>query len=65
MQSVVAPLCEAVLFGWCLREGVRASVAISCSPHLMRPLRKPISSQLALSSTELLSLKIPIFKVRR
>ena len=32
MQSVVAPLCEAVLFGWCLREGVRASVAISCSP---------------------------------
>ena len=32
MQSVVAPLCEAVLFGWCLREGVRASVAISCPP---------------------------------
>ena len=27
MQSVVAPLCEAVLFGWHLREGVRASVA--------------------------------------
>ena len=35
MQSVVAPLCEAVLFGWCLREGVRASVAISCPPHLI------------------------------
>lgn len=29
MQSVVAPLCEAVLFGWHLREGVRASVAES------------------------------------
>ena len=31
MQSVVAPLCEAVLFGWHLREGVRASVAGSYS----------------------------------
>ena len=35
MQSVVAPLCEAVLFGWHLREGVRASVAGSCPPNLI------------------------------
>ena len=31
----------------------------------MRPLRKAISSQLALSSFELLSLKAPIFEGRR
>ena len=31
---------------------------------LLSPLRKAISSQLALSSFELLSLKTPIFKVR-
>ena len=37
MQSVVAPLCEAVLFGWRLRGGVRASVAGSYPPpHLIR-----------------------------
>ncbi|KXB77414.1 hypothetical protein HMPREF3185_00042 [Porphyromonas somerae] len=30
-----------------------------------RPLLKPISSMHALSSTELLRLKIPIFKARR
>jgi len=32
---------------------------------LLSPLRKAISSQLALSSPELLSLKTPIFKGRR
>jgi len=31
----------------------------------MRPLRKAISSQLAVSSFELLSLKTPIFEGRR
>ena len=31
MQSVVAPLCEAVLFGWHLRDVVRASVVGSYS----------------------------------
>ena len=36
MQSVVAPLCEAVLFGWHLREGVRASVAGSYSLYFNR-----------------------------
>ena len=36
MQSVVAPLCEAVFFGWHLREGVRASVAGSHSLHFNR-----------------------------
>ena len=35
MQSVVALLCEAVLFGWHLREGVRASVVGSYSPPLI------------------------------
>ena len=36
MQPVVAPLCEAVLFGWCLWEVVRASVAGSYSLHFNR-----------------------------
>jgi len=35
MQSVVAPLCDAVLFGWRLREVVRASVAGSCPPPFL------------------------------
>ena len=49
-------------------EPVRLTDLISigrCSDHYWRLLRKAISSELALSSFELLNLKTPIFKGRR